>query len=337
MNYINRLREKLIESGYGVRYQNACLNYAQGLINKDLPVIFDKKHLSLLIGIDIQKLSYYIVSSDGFYTEHNLPKSNGGIRKITMPSLHLKEIQRWILDNILYRFSISESAYGFVRDRNIKDNASLHVNQPSVINFDIKDFFPSIKFEQVFLLFHSNGYTKEISYSLAKLCTYNGTLPQGAPSSPCIANILCNILDKRISNLVLNLGYRYSRYADDITISGDGKIKGLIPYIVNIIESENFNVNLNKMRIQENIPYKEITGLMVGETVKVKRKYKKKLEQHIYYCEKYGVYSHLKEIKNEEKSYFKEYLFGMANFVKMIEPNEGQKYLNRLNKISWGY
>ncbi|WP_375103252.1 reverse transcriptase family protein [Paenibacillus sp. RS8] len=337
MDYINRLREKLIEEGYGRRYQKACLSYAEELVNKDLPVIFDKKHLSLLMGIDNKKLSYYIVSSDVFYTEHIIPKSNGRYREITMPSLHLKEIQRWILDNILYRFCISGAAYGFVRNRSIKDNAAVHINQSSVINLDLKDFFPNIKFEQVFRLFHNSGYTKEISYSLAKLCTYNGVLPQGAPSSPYIANILCNSLDKRILSLVSDFGYRYSRYADDITISGDEKVKGLIPSIIKIIESENFNINLKKMRIQENIPYKEITGLMVGETVKVKRKYKMKLEQHIYYCERYGVYSHLKEIKAEERSYFKEYLFGMANFIKMIEPNEGQNYLDRLNKINWGY
>lgn len=336
MDYLNRLKNKLIEKGYGVRYQKTCIDYASSLIRQDLPVIFDKEHLSLVMGIDQKKLGYYIMNSDNFYKEYSVQKSNGGTRVIIMPSLHLKEIQRWILDNILYRYSINDAAYGFVLNRNIKDNAMIHINQSTIVNLDIKNFFPTINYERVFSLFFKSGYTKEVSFILAKLCTYKGILPQGAPSSPYIANILCNRLDKRISGLVAKKKYKYSRYADDITISGDKEINNLVPYIIKIISSEHFEVNLNKLRVQDTATFKEVTGLIVNDTVKVKRKFKKKLEQHIYYCEKFGVYSHLKKIDLPGKSYFREYLYGMANFIKMIEPEVGNGYLLRLDNIAWG-
>lgn len=336
MDYLYELKKELEITDHDVSYQNLCINYASRLLEKKLPVIFDKMHLSLLMGINYIKLNYYIANTEKFYKEVSIPKSRGGNRVITMPSFHLKELQRWLLDNVLYCYSIHGASYGFVPQRNIKDNAIIHINQNSVVNLDLKDFFPSIKFHDVFRLFLTSGYTKEISYTLSKLCTYKGILPQGAPTSPWIANILCSNLDKRIQNLVDSLGHNYSRYADDITISGDFEIKGLIPAVIKIIESEGFNINLQKIRIQQNIRFKEITGLIVGETVKVKRKYKKNLDRHIYYCEKKGVYSHLKFIKETEKSYFKEYLYGMANFIKMIEQVEGEKFLERLNKINWG-
>ncbi|WP_090824867.1 reverse transcriptase domain-containing protein [Paenibacillus sp. yr247] len=98
-----------------------------------------------------------------------------------------------------------ESAYGFVKGRNIKDNALIHTKNKLVLNIDINNFFPSIKFEHVFYMFYDHGYTKELSYSLAALTTFNGALPQGAPSSPSIENIICKRVDKRLLALAVKM------------------------------------------------------------------------------------------------------------------------------------
>lgn len=336
MDYINLLELKLTEKGYGNRYKKICIRYAEVLINQGLPVIFDLKHLSLLMGIENNVLSYYVINSNKFYKEHQILKSNGSFRTISNPSYNLKAIQRWILDNILYLFPVHTHAYGFVKGRNIKDNALVHINKELVLNIDIKNFFPSIKFEQVFYLFLDHGFTKELSYSLAELTTFNGVLPQGAPTSPYIANIVCHRMDKRLLALSTKIKANYSRYADDITISSDENIRKYVDTIKSIIIDEGFNINYRKLRLQTKNNMQEVTGLIVNENVKVKRKYKKRLEQHIYYCEKFGVYSHLQENGADNKSYFKEYLYGMANFVKMIEPEEGVKFLIRLDEINWG-
>ncbi|MEN3772350.1 retron St85 family RNA-directed DNA polymerase [Priestia megaterium] len=337
MDYINSLREALIQEGYGKRYQKLCLEYAYTLLNNQLPVIFDKKHLSLLMGVEPSTLGYYIFNSDNFYQEYKIPKLNGDFRTLSAPSFNLKSIQRWILDNILYRYEINNNANGFVLGKSIKDNAEPHIGKEVVINLDVKDFFPSINFERIFYLFYSSGYTKEISYTFTKLLTYNEVLPQGSPASPHLANIICNKLDKRLSGLASKINASYTRYADDITFSGEVSIVKYIKTLRSIIESEGFSINEGKLRIQKQNSMQEVTGLIVNNGVKVKRKYKKQLEQHIYYCKRYGVYSHLERTGATNKSYFKEYLYGMASYIKMIEPETGEHFLRDLDKINWDY
>jgi len=337
MDYINSLKEALIQAGYGKRYQKLCLEYADNLLNNKLPVIFDNKHLSLLMGVDPSVLGYYILNSDNFYQEYRVPKSNGDYRILSAPSFNLKSIQRWILENILYKYQVSDNANGFVLGKSIKDNAQSHVGKEVVVNIDIKDFFPSITFNRVFYLFYNSGYTKEISYTLTELLTYNEVLPQGSPASPYLANIICNRLDKRLSGLSSKINASYTRYADDITFSGEASIIRYIKTLRNIIESENFSINEDKLRIQKQNSMQEVTGLIVNNSVKIKRKYKKTLEQHIYYCKKYGVYSHLEHTGAKNKSYFKEYLYGMAAYIKMIEPEKGEYFLSNLDEIKWDY
>ncbi|MEC1394746.1 retron St85 family RNA-directed DNA polymerase [Bacillus velezensis] len=337
MDYINSLRKSLILCGYGKRYQKICLEYAENLLDNQLPVIFDKKHLSLLMGVKPSILGYYIFNSDNFYKEHRIPKSNGDFRVLSAPSFNLKSIQRWILVNVLYKYEVSDNANGFVIGKSIKDNAEPHVGKEIVINIDIKDFFPTITFERVFYIFYNSGYTKEVSFTLTKLLTYNQVLPQGSPASPYLANIVCDSLDKRLSGLASKINASYTRYADDITFSGDFHIVKYIKTLRNIIESESFSINEDKLRIQKQNNAQEVTGLTVNNGVKVKRRYKKNLEQQIYYCKKYGVYSHLEHTRAKDKSFFKEYLYGMASYIKMIEPETGEHFLRELDQIKWDY
>ncbi len=337
MNYITALQEGLAQKNYGARYQKLCLTYASNLLDKDLPVIFDKKHLSLLMGINPVTIGYYIINTDNFYKEYQIPKSNGDVRIISSPSFNLKAIQRWILENILYRYPVSDRANGFIKGKSIKDNAEPHVGKDIVINVDIKDFFPSIKFDQIFYVFYNKGYTKELSFTFAKLLTYKGELPQGSPASPYLANIICRVLDQRLLGLASKIGASFTRYADDITFSGNSDIVNYKDTIRSIIENEGFKINDKKFRIQRSNQMQEVTGLIVNDGLKVKRRYKRKLKQHIYYCKKYGVYSHLKYTQAEDKSYFKEYLYGMAYFIKMIEPETGNDLLCDLDEIYWDY
>ncbi|PAE23881.1 retron St85 family RNA-directed DNA polymerase [Bacillus sp. 7894-2] len=338
MDYIAALQEALIQKGYGNKYQKLCVDYASNLLNNRLPVIFDKKHLALLMGVNYQTLTYYLINTDNFYKEHKIIKSNGGYRTISAPSFNLKAIQRWVLDNILYKYQVSDNANGFVKGKSIKNNAESHIGKEIILNIDIKNFFPSITFQQVFYLFYNSGYTKEMSFTFAKLLTFKGRLPQGSPASPYLANILCKKLDSRLNGFAIKIGASYSRYADDITFSGDADIYRHISFIRNIIESENFKINEKKLRVQKSNSKQEVTGLIISNgEVKVKRNYKKKLEQHIYYCKKFGVFNHLKYTGASDKSYFKEYLYGMASYVSMIEPDTGKSYLNSLNEIIWDY
>ena len=335
--YLKGLEDEIKRNKMGEKYAKTCVSYAKRLLDSDLPVIFDIDHLCLLIGIKKSDLTKFIYADYLFYTQVHIPKKSGGKRELDVPSADLKYIQRWILDNVLNNMHISKYATGFYDNRSILDNAKRHTNQSCVLNMDLKDFFPSISFNKVFMIFKYYGYTKEVSFVLAKLCTFDNHLPQGSPASPYISNISCLKLDARLSALAELYHANYSRYADDITFSGANDIVGIISISKKIITEEGFTINEKKTRIAYSHQKQEVTGLIVNnDTVRVDKRYKRELYQELYYCEKFGVADHMQRI-NCNKAFFKEHMYGKAYFINMVEPNEGKKLFEILERINWDY
>lgn len=336
--YLGELREALLGAGKDGDYVSACISYAERLLDEGLPVIFDAKHLSSLLGINPYAFGELLYSVDCYgYHEIEIPKKSGGMRMLSVPAVDLKYIQRWILDNILSNIHISEYANGFAEGKSIVTNAISHIGAECIINLDIQDFFPSISYEQVFRIFRYYGYTKQLSYVLAKLCTYKGVLPQGSPASPYITNILCLKLDKRLSRVAKRYSAVYTRYADDITFSGGRGIKSLLPVAERIIGEEGFAVNARKTHTAYRHQRQEVTGLVINDgNLKVPKKYKRKLRQEIYYCKRYGVYEH-QEKTGETHAFYREHLYGKAYFVHMVEPELGKRLLAELDDIEWEY
>ena len=337
MCYVKKLIDKMSEQGEDEEYISACVTYAQKLCDNNVPVIFDFKHLSLLLGYEPAELAFYLFASEElFYTQIQVPKKNGGFRNIEIPSEKLKEIQRWILRNILENIEIHGACYGFRKGKSIFDHAQLHVGKECVLSMDLKDFFPSITQKEVFNLFYKEGYTKKVSYYLSKMLTKDGVLPQGSPASPMISNIVSHHLDKRLNELAKCYNAVYSRYADDITFSGATNIKNMIPIIKIIVSEENFQVNDKKTRYAYYYQRQEVTGLIVNKKVSIPKEYIRDILKEIYYCKKYGVSSHLIKIGNH-KSFYKEHMYGKAYFVYMIDREKGQKILCDLDSIDWEY
>ncbi len=336
MGYIEELQKTLIEQNEPEEDINAACKYAENLISLNMPVIFNREHFSLLVGRKKDEI-YKIVSSleKCYYQQITIKKRNGGDRILSVPALTLKEIQKWILHNVLNKMYVSPYAMGFQKDRSIVTNAKAHVGKKCVVNLDLKDFFPSIKLENVFRAFYYYGYTISVSYLMARLCTYNNELPQGAPTSPYLSNVVCLKMDKRISELAKKYGASYTRYADDITLSANTDISNIIPAVEKIVIDEGFFVNDKKTRVLFEYQRQEVTGLLVsGNKVRVNKKYIKKFKQEIYYCKKYGVADHLRHIKCD-KRFYKEHMYGKAYFVKMVDANLGRTIIKELDSIAW--
>ena len=211
----------------------------------------------------------------------------------------------------------------------------MHVGKDCVVNMDIKDFFPTIMQERIFRVFYYYGYTKEVSNMLSRLCTVYGVLPQGAPTSPYLANIVCRRLDKRLSSLAEKYEATYTRYADDITFSGKYGVQEIINPAIEIISDEGFSINEKKTRTAFKYQRQEVTGLNVsGGKVSVDRAYRKALLQEIYYCKKYGPTDHLSHI-NCDKRFYQEHLYGKAYFIHMVDRDLGEKILKLLDEINW--
>lgn len=337
MEYIDKLITRMKESDQDENYIELCVMYATKLLENDMPVIFDFRHLSLLLGYDPREVAYYLFAhEDEFYSQFEIPKRNGSKRVIDVPSERLKDIQRWILNNILVNYKLNDYCYGFRKGKSIYDNALQHVSKPCVLNFDIKNFFPSISRDDVFYVFYNKGYTKKVAYYLSKLVTKDDVLPQGAPTSPMLSNIVALKLDKRLQLLSKKYYASYSRYADDITFSGAENIVNLIPIVKKIVEEEGFCLNEEKTRYAYTYQRQEVTGLIVNKKVSIPNEYIKELKKEIYFCKKYGVNSHLSRIQIE-KSFYKEHLYGKVYFVKMINEELGHYLLEELEKIEWEY
>jgi RNA-directed DNA polymerase len=181
----------------------------------NLPYFYDIDHFCKSLRISSRQVRFFLSNEEKAYKSFEVPKKSGGLREINAPMKEMKLIQRWILDNILYRLKVGEHAHGFVPGKTISTNAKAHVNKDLVLGIDIKDFFPSIKLKSVEHIFKSAGYNSRIARDFANLCTYRGKLPQGAPTSPMLANLVSLNLDKDISEYCQTKNLEYSRYADD--------------------------------------------------------------------------------------------------------------------------
>jgi len=295
--------------------------YIAQLSSNNVPIIFDFKHLTLLLGRQGFYLSSVINSPNNHYRTFQIKKRSGGLRDITTPYPALLEMQYWIYNNILKSISINSSAHGFTFKKSIVTNAKIHAGQKELLKLDLKDFFPSINFNRIIYIFKTLGYPNEIAFYLASICSYNECLPQGAPTSPIISNIVAKQLDKRLISLAKKYNLKYTRYADDLTFSGDRVPTILIDYISNIVKDEGFEVNKLKTRFYRDNSKRIVTGISVlGEELKIPREYKRNLHQELNFIFKYGFESHVKKMKIRSSSYLFSIL-GKINFWLMVEPN----------------
>jgi RNA-directed DNA polymerase len=360
------------KQGKSKEYIDSCIKYISNLESKGFPVFFSLHHLAQEMGVEYTYLKFLIGEENVKY-EHKyrrykyfkLQKKRGGYREIMVPSKDLKYIQKWILVNILYSYKLCQSCKGFLPKQSIVSNAIVHENSEKILKIDLLKFYDSITFDRVVRVFESFGYVKNLSISLAKLVTAKNrrtywedfdekskiilakirgpetaVLPQGAPTSPMLANIIATDLDRKLEILASKLNFRYSRYADDLTFSITEN-EGVLPYehiVANIIESEGFFLNPNKVKIRKKGQRQYVTGLTVTNNINISKKYRKEIFRHLYFCKKYGVNDHIKRIEKSvqyNKIQFHDWLFGHICFINSINKEVAEKMLDIFKKIDW--
>lgn len=285
-----------------------------------------------------------------FYDEFDIPKKKGGYRKISSPNPFLKTIQRYILYKHLYNFRPHKRATGFIIGKSIVDNAASHVRKSHVYNIDLKDFFPSIGHNRVFELFKHKGYSDDCAAILTELCTLDGVLPQGAPTSPAISNMICYMLDVRLFKLARSCRLKYSRYADDITFSGKYVKNGFRETVKNIINEEGFRVSIEKERLmkQKKKHRQTVTGLVVNRKLSIGRTRYNQLRALLHRCKSVGALQVQLETRNARPNHFISrdisdinndlflILTGYLNLFKMIgDKNKYESILLKIMEIDW--
>ncbi len=351
-----RKQREILHLGEGV---SAGLNDhqldAQRLQAQGLPLIHDPSQLADLMGLNLGQLRFLAyarrVSRTTHYRRYLLPKKTGGHRLISAPMPRLKAAQSWILRTILDPVPAHDAAHGFRSGRSIVSNAEPHVGAEVVVNLDLKDFFPTITYRRIKGVFVKLGYGESVATVLALLCsepevatvTCDGTtyhvarserhLPQGAPTSPALTNILCRNLDARLTRTAEALGFRYTRYADDLSFSGSGPadkaVGPLLRRARHIIQGEGFIVHPDKTRVLRRGRRQEVTGLVVNDSVGIKRADLRRFRALLHQIERDGpAGKHWKGNPNVLQA-----IDGFANFVAMVDPDRGAELRRRAQAI----
>lgn len=336
--------EKARIFGYQDEEIGELLQYAKSLFEKDLPIVYDQEHLSFLLGYNYSYLLAIANSQCNFYKPYEIPKKNGGMRLILEPYPDLKEIQNWILKKILEPISntmVSPLAKAFAKGKNLRENARFHRNTNIVVALDLHDFFGSVKEQQVFDIFFKMDYKLPVVTLLTKLCTLHGCLPQGAPTSPILSNMVFFDLDQRLFRYCRQRNIRYTRYADDMTFSGDYiAVDKLVKFVRMLVGTRHFKLNDEKTKVMRKGTCQMVTGVVVNKVLQAPKKYRDKVRQEIYYCMKYGVSNHMSHLALPswitKEDVYVHHLLGKINYILQINPKDAefQKYREWLKSLT---
>lgn len=338
-------RKEAENAGHSENFIIQCLAYAGRLREKNLPVIFDCTHFSKIFEHPWLKDDYKTLARQ--YKTYNIKKRKSkGSREINSPRKDLKYIQEWIYRNILLRDnSVLGNVYSFLPEGynnrvhiGIKENAECHTGHSWIINIDLKDFFGTIRKSQVNTYFLNLGYTTEVSEMLSTLCCYRYRLPQGSPTSPMLSNIIASRLDQELINMANAEKVTYTRYADDLTFSGNGIPTISVSDIYKVIKKCGFRPNYSKTKVRVLGQRQAVTGLTITHGVNVPKSYRREVWRELHFLSKFGVESHIRkhgEVYGQSTGFYKQWLLGRIMYIRSITPEIGNKMLATFNALPW--
>lgn len=271
------------------------------------------------------------------YRAVRIPKGNGEFRQLYVPDDFLKAIQSSISEKLLSLEAVSPYATAYRPGGSTKLNAIDHLGKPVVVKLDIRHFFDHIIYPMVKeKAFPAERYSESNRILLSILCVYKNRLPQGAPTSPAISNIIMRDFDNAVGTWCSERGISYTRYCDDMTFSGDFDPRELICHVRGKLRKMGFFLNDRKTTVVRQGQRQQVTGIIVNDKIGVPAGYKRKLRQEVYYCKKFGVRSHLEAAALEKPE--NEYLAGLLgriNYVLFIEPenNAFAKYKAMIERM----
>jgi hypothetical protein len=339
----------------------------------DLPAIRSMAELATALGVSAKELAWLcdpgrmLSAEKPHYRLLIRRKRNGMMRPVLAPKKKLKAAQRWILRNILDKAPVTAWCHGFVKDRSIRTNASAHVGRAVLLRLDIKDFFHQYTFKPVVGLFRQWGYPIEVARGLGYLTTapvrqmygilareskmsnqdvkavlthgfyrsLHPMLPQGAPTSPALANLLSRRLDCRMNGLAQRFKATYTRYADDLTFSGGEEfrrdLRRFVPLVKKILREQRLRPAPGKLRFARKGSPMKVTGIVVNSKLNVPQRDYRELRAILHNCLKLGPASQNRSMHPK----FREHLRGRIAFVASINPARGAKLKAAFDRISW--
>lgn len=298
---------------------------------------------SLNLSWDKEKIDKFTLSQEEYYSSFAIRKRNKTLRWIDSPCTELKTIQLNLLYNCLYKLSPHKDCVGFRVGIGVKDGASRHLGAKVLLTMDISNFFNSIKISKVqqfcsHLIKRLNSidkpndlYTMHEISPLAYLLTFKGKVPQGAPTSPALANLIVYKMDAELSKLAKFYGCKFTRYADDLAFSSDNKdfnIGQLIPKIKSIVEREGLKINYRKTKIRRPHNRMAVTGIVINEKLSVPRWRWRNFRAELHNL--------IKEDIVIDLEYWQQ-LRGYAEWIKTLHPKRGSDFLKKIGQLTYAH
>jgi len=326
---------------------------------KSLPEFNTLADLAAAMGFTTQDLVWLCyergATTVDHYTRFEIPKRSGGTRLISSPKPKMRKAQTWVNTNILSNLQPSRYCYAFRPGISIVDNAHQHLNKSIVLKFDLKDFFPSITFSRVRGYFQYLGYNPGIATVLALICTDaprarvtvkgiasivaigERSLPQGACTSPALANLIASRLDSRLAGFAryLDGGWTYTRYADDLTFStnkAEANLAPLMGAVKRLALDERFEINPKKTRVMRSPRRQSVTGLVVGSEVRIPKKVIRQIRALFHNIEIKGAEAVSEKLGKNSLNVAQ----GFWSYMHMVDPDLAAGYLKKHPWISQG-
>lgn len=345
-----------------------------GLMPWPVPPVATLPELARLLELDVPELEWladthrYLLRARAPQLSHYhrrwLPKASGGHRLIETPKPRIKAAQRMVLRRVLDAIPPHPCAEGFVRGRSARSHAARHAGRAVVLCLDLEDFFTSIPYGRVLRVFRGAGYPLPVARALAGLCTtalplaelgamprprvaselerhersrrraLSQHLPQGAPTSPALANLCALALDRRLSAAAAAAGLSYSRYADDLAFSGEATARSMRDFATlaaGIALDAGFGVNFRKTRVMPRATRQHVCGLVVNAHPNVARDEYDRLKSVLTNCRRHGVSGQNRDGHRD----FRGHLQGSVGWVEAVAPARGAKLRALFDAIEW--
>lgn len=374
---LHAIQRDLLARNLSKEYVQELTRRASEMIGAKTPVVFTLMHLARLSGSPWERLHQCVQrTADPYYT-FEVRKKSGGNRRICVPAPFLRRTQIWIHKNILCspgaRALLHNASTAYDKDCSAHKNASAHAGASWMIKLDIKDFFESISERQVYRVYRRLGYPSLLAFELARLSTrffqpsssgirslrqrrwrWNaadpgkgvpyakpyqvGHLPQGAPTSPMLANLVVRKMDADISALAFSAGATYTRYADDIVLtlleSDREAATVLLQAVGKIVTSAGFRINRKKTHVRGPGARKVVTGLTINDSkARLPRSVKDEIENALFHIEKHGLLSHMERRRSKNPIGYLNHLQGLILYARQVEPEYADHALHSLRRI----
>jgi RNA-directed DNA polymerase len=323
------------------------------------PAILTLGHFAFRMGVSHKYLRSVIAKrGSDCYREFRISKRSGGVRRIVVPEPELMAVQRWIVREILRREPVHPSSFAYARGSSIVGCARRHVGTGWLLKLDIHDFFESIPEKSVYRVFRSIGYQRLVAFELARLCTrpwlfppaatldarrvrhwetrgievyrreFTGYVPQGAPTSPMLSNLVCRGLDEELTAFAASAGLVYTRYSDDITFSGAAggfsrdRALRIVAEVRTILARYRFRLHERKISIVPPGGRKVVLGLLVDrERPRLSPELRHRLKDHVRGIEKFGIAAHASDRKFASVTGMINHIAGLLRFAGHVEPD----------------